>query len=336
MKIMSAIWKVGFGVALVSSITTLGAFAQQPPAGAAPAGMDASEEVFLAATLAADHGGSGPIKAVMTVDSSLHTHTLYRPEDLSQFGGDNLLPIMVWGNGACVNIGNRFRYFLTEIASHGYFIAAIGPIGAQYAEGHVRQTPPGVEPPPREPGSGQPTDWTQLIDAIDWAIAENSREGSIYYGKLDPTKIAVAGQSCGGVQAVAASADPRVTTSMIMNSGTFPDNGSGNSMGAGKENLKDFHGPVLYVTGDSSDVAYPNADDDFERINQVPIVRAYEEGVGHIGTYRTVNGGSFAVVARNWLDWQLKGKESGRAWFVGDDSILARDPNWVIRAKNLD
>ena len=60
-----------------------------------------------------------------------------------------------------------------------------------------------------------------LIDAIDWAVKENGDRSSRFYRKLDASKVAVMGQSCGGLQALAVSGDPRVTTTVVMNSGAF-------------------------------------------------------------------------------------------------------------------
>ena len=54
-----------------------------------------------------------------------------------------------------------------------------------------------------------------MITAIDWAIAENERPGSAYYGRLDPHEVAVMGQSCGGLQATAVAGDPRIKTVVI-------------------------------------------------------------------------------------------------------------------------
>jgi len=45
--------------------------------------------------------GSGPYQAVMEMDPGLPDHTIYRPENLSALNGATL-PIVVWGNGACV------------------------------------------------------------------------------------------------------------------------------------------------------------------------------------------------------------------------------------------
>ena len=48
-------------------------------------------------------------------------------------------------------------------------------------------------------GTGS-TKSSQLTDAIDWAHEQNDNKESIYFGKLATSKIAAAGQSCGGLQ----------------------------------------------------------------------------------------------------------------------------------------
>src|SRR5690349_8853849 len=73
--------------------------------------------------------GSGPHKAVMSVEPGLSAHVVYAPADLSKFG-TRKLPVVIWGNGSCLYAGNRYRSFLTEVASHGYVAIAGGPMGA--------------------------------------------------------------------------------------------------------------------------------------------------------------------------------------------------------------
>lgn len=48
-------------------------------------------------------GGTGRSEAIMSSDESLPIHTVFRPKDLGQFGENVILPIVVWGNGACAN-----------------------------------------------------------------------------------------------------------------------------------------------------------------------------------------------------------------------------------------
>jgi hypothetical protein len=177
---------------------------------------------------------------------------------------------------------------------------------------------------------------SQLIDAINWAVAENDRAGSKFFHRLDTKAIAVMGQSCGGVQAMEASADPRVRTSVIWNSGLFPQ---AIRMAGGKEltkaDLKNLHAPIAYISGDDEDIAYVNANDDYEKIDHVPVLRAYGRGVTHGGTYNERNGGDFAGVAVGWLNWQLKGDHRSGKLFVGADCGLCLNPHWVVRSKNL-
>jgi hypothetical protein len=179
----------------------------------------------------------------VTVESypTLATHTAYHPTDLGAFGPSKLLPIVSWGNGACVRNGSAFAEFLTHIASHGYLAIAIG----------AKNPPPGTGAalPPTE---ARPIDDHMLLDAVDWATRQNADRSSPFYGKIDVSKVAVMGQSCGGLQALAVSPDPRVTTSVIMNSGVLPATGpvrGATLSNATKDTLTRLHAPIAYVIG---------------------------------------------------------------------------------------
>jgi hypothetical protein len=325
---------------LLAAASALGFAQQAQPAAPAPAQAPATSSA-PAPIPASKPLGSGPFKAIMEADPGLPTHTVYRPQDLAALGA-NKLPIVVWGNGACVNTGNRFRWFLSEVASYGYLVIAIGPIGPGSAESAPQPPPepaPGAPAPARPAGAALPppaTHSSQLVDAMNWAIAENERAASPYFHRLDAAKIAVMGQSCGGVQAIEASADKRVATTMVWNSGLLPEPttmAGGKTMS--KDDLKTLHAPTAYISGDEQDVAYPNANDDFSRLTSIPVFRAYERGVPHIGTYRDANGGEFGGVAVAWLNWQLKGDQKASSMFVGSDCGLCVNPRWVVSKKNI-
>jgi len=272
-----------------------------------------------------EDGGTGPYTALMVTDSTLATHTIFRPKDLSAFGKKNKLPIIAWGNGACANSPWEHVNFLSEVASHGFLVIAIGPMPQEGQRGGGRSAS------------------SQLIDAIDWAIAQNSDKTSQYYNKIDATKIAASGMSCGGLQALEVAPDPRVTTAVICNSGIFNSPIGGGTRGGGgmmgipnltKDHLEKLHTPTIYILGGESDAANPNGMDDFRRINHVPVFAA-NLNVGHGGTYGRPHGGEFAKVATAWCQWQLKSDKEAAKMFVGEPCGLSQMPGWKAEKKNI-
>ncbi|MEO8099950.1 MAG: alpha/beta hydrolase [Acidobacteriota bacterium] len=288
--------------------------------------------------------GTGLYPAILEQDPSLATHTVYRPQDLSKVKGK--LPIIAWGNGACANDGLAHRNFLMEIASHGFLAIAIGPPQPRPAPGQAKGAPKGdgKQGAPKGDGkqaaapAGPATKSSQLIDAINWALAENNRKGSPYNGKLDASKIAVMGMSCGGIQSYAVATDPRVKLVGIFNSGILPaPSGPGTPAmePVAKDQLDKLHSPIFYVTGDKTDIAYENGMDDFKRITKVPAIHTYKDGVAHGGTYSQPNGGDFARVAVAMLKWQLKGEKDQSKMFVGTDCGLCKEAGWHVATKGI-
>jgi hypothetical protein len=265
-----------------------------------------------------EDGGTGPYNAIMLTDNTLPTHTIFKPKDLSVFGEKNKLPIIAWGNGACANSPWEHVNFLSEVSSYGFLVIAIGPM-----------------PQEGQRGGGKSTS-SQLIDAINWAIAQNNDKSSQYYNKIDITKIAVSGMSCGGLQTLETAPDPRITTAVICNSGILGNPGGGM---AGMPNLtKDYllklHSPTLYILGGETDIAYANGMDDYNRINHVPVFVA-NMNVGHGGTYSQPHGGEFAKVATAWFKWQLKDDKEAGKMFTGDPCGLSQSPNWKVEKKKI-
>ena len=265
-----------------------------------------------------EDGGTGAYSAIMYTDGSLVTHTIFRPQDLSAFGDNNKLPIIAWGNGACANSPWEHINFLSEVASHGFLVIAIGPM-----------------PEEGERGGGRSTA-SQMTDAIDWAIAQNGDKTSPLYNKIDISKIAVSGMSCGGLQTLEIAPDPRITTAIVCNSGILGDAGSGmpGMPSLTKDQLKKLHSPTLYLLGGESDIAYKNGMDDFNLINHVPVFVANMD-VGHGGTYSQPHGGEFAKVATAWYKWQLKGDKEAGKMFTGNPSQLSLSTIWTVDKKNL-
>jgi dienelactone hydrolase len=277
----------------------------------------------------------GPHAVVVESDPGLPTHTIYRPADLKPFSGTNTLPIVSWGNGACANAGTLFETFLRQVASHGYVAISIGPKDAPLPSFATNRSDTASGEPARPLPQSRDE---QMIDAIDWAVKENARKGSAYYQRLNTARIAVMGQSCGGLQTIVASSDPRVKTSVLWNSGTFPNGADSLAIRiskARKEDLAKLHAPIAYFIGGPSDVAYLNAEDDFKRINQVAVFKG-NLNVGHGGTFRDPGAGWFGEVGVAWLHWQLKGDADSAKYFQGADCLLCNSDVWQVQKKNIE
>jgi len=277
-----------------------------------------------------DSPGTGRFAAMKEEVASLPQHVVYRPKDLAALGRVKL-GVVAWGNGGCSDDGASSRFHLLEIASHGYLVIASGRIlsGPGAPPREPRPAPAaGQLPPPR-------TQASDLTAAVDWALAENTRAGSPYFGRIDPALIAYSGWSCGGLQALQVAKDPRVKTMVIHNSGVL-NSGPGTipGMDVTKDVLQTLHTPVIYILGGPTDIAYPNGMDDFKRIAQVPVAVA-NLPVGHGGTFNEPNGGAAASVAVSWLDWQLRGDTASAKRFVGEDCGLCQDARWSYERKQF-
>ncbi|WP_161812125.1 dienelactone hydrolase family protein [Steroidobacter agaridevorans] len=265
---------------------------------------------------------SGEYGVVVEHDPSLSTHTIYRPAKL----GAIKHPVMAWANGACKKSGLLFAEFLAEIASHGVVIIADGPPIAE------KRIPPGrrTEPTARPSPSTLKLDGTPLIAALDWIEARNKEQTSRYFDKLDMSKVAVMGMSCGGLMAYGASSDKRVTTVGIWNSGLLEPNAP---------IFASLHSSVLIVTGGPRDVAHPNGLRDFETMPAaIPVFHAVRPAIGHYGTYSEDNGGPFGEVAVAWIKWQLLGDESAasKGMFVGERCSLCVNADWKVQQRALE
>lgn len=265
----------------------------------APSTPPSSPAASSSAPTSGTGGGSGQYPAGYETSNGLPNHTIYRPESLPA----TPMPIFLWGNGGCAANGTTSLPFLREIASHGFLVVSNGAPN----------------------GTGTETA-AMLTQSMDWVVAENTRQGGKYQGRLDTTKIAVAGWSCGGLEAYEVANDPRVTTIGIFSSGLLND--------ANDYQLKRLTKPIIYLIGGSSDIAYPNAMDDWGKLPAGLPAFMGNLNVGHGGTYTQTNGGEFGRVAVLYLKWRLKGDTAAGANFVGANCGLCKT-QWQVQQKNL-
>lgn len=175
-------------------------------------------------------------------------------------------------------------------------------------------------------------DALELLKALDILEKWASDPSSEYFRNITTDNAAAMGQSCGGLQALAASTRDtrRIQTTVVLNSGIFDD-----PYVIEKSELASLAHPLIYLIGGPTDIAFNNALDDFKRIDNVPVTIA-QYPVGHGGTYSRPNGGTFGEMALMWLDWRLKGKGDGGSVFRYCQVPDGMDPKWEIRARNYD
>jgi hypothetical protein len=284
---------------------------------------------------------TGPNQVVIEQDQGLATHTIYRPAKLTAAK----YPLLVWGEGGCAKNGLTFPEYLSEIASNGFVIVADGPPvqnaggpgGAKGGPGGANGGPgggPGGGPagakggPPA--GAGNMLDGSALLAAMNWMDKEVKDSQSRFYKKVDTAHVAAMGMSCGGLMSYGASADPRIATVGIWNSGMFDPKD--------QKIIDGIHSSMIIITGGDTDIAHDNGKKDFEVMPpRIPIFYGVYPSVGHGGTYNQDNGGAFGKVAVAWLKWQLQGDKSakGKGYFIGAKCTLCTDSGWKVQSRSL-
>jgi len=260
-----------------------------------------------------DDGGSGPYKAEAISEPSLPGYVVYRPVDYkAAVKGEGHLPLFVFANGGCNDTSLPHERMLSDLASYGYLVVALGEMQDSISDRELHKSP--NEDMPR---------------AIDWAERANKDASSPYYKGIDLEYVGLGGMSCGGAQVLANCGDPRVKTCIMFNSGM----GDMKMAEASRESLRNLHCPILYLIGGEGDIAYENAMLDYDRIDNVPVAFANHLRIGHGGTYHEPFGGSFSRMARAWLGWQFKDKRADLDVFLRNR--LRDFPDYTMKAKNF-
>ncbi len=237
-------------------------------------------------------------------------HLVFHPADLNAFPTRDSMPVLVWGNGGCALPSYQYEGFATTIASHGFLVLTTASV-----EGDA----------PRLRATAD-----DLRAALDWADAENEREGSPLRGKIATEQVAAMGTSCGGGLAITIGADPRVDTIGAFNAGAVPD-----VPGGPPPSVSGLHGPVLILNGHERDPVMAASAALFEAIDHVPAFYGARHDASHLATFFHPGGGEFANVASNWLRFVLKGDAEAGKMFVGENCGLCTSENWETRAKAL-
>lgn len=220
-----------------------------------------------------------------------------------------------------------FSNFLREIASHGYVVIANGAPGENSGMlarwGRLHQMPPEA-----------------MVEAVRWVMKAAAEQGEgiteqqpgDVRAHVDASRIALAGQSRGAIDAYAAAAALRdeggcIKTVGVFNSGLIFRNAT---TIAHVEGLKV---PVYYFIGGPADLAYKNAEQDWALLGAEVPAWCGNLDVGHMGTFydEDERGGKFGRAAVDWLDGVLKGDEEARRRMVEE---YERE-GWKVKTRNV-
>jgi hypothetical protein len=285
------------------------------PAATAQAGSGAAGNVAMVAGTSGTTASASALPAVTDFkatgpftpkrEAGPSGYVLFYPQELGKDGAKH--PILSWGPGAA-ETASDFSIMLNHIASHGFAVIAYDA------------TPDGKE----------------LVTAIDWMLAENMRADSVFYQKLDETKIAAGGHSAGSLATFVIGGDKRLITTLHISGGTFDPH----------TDIMNLHAPALFVCGEPGgdgllmgDVASPNCEIDFNNA-MVPVFYGVTKGAAHMtptdigdAAIRTHQFGAMV----GWLRWQLIGDAHAKSMFVSDACTLCTDAAWsTAKSKNLD
>lgn len=295
----------------------------------ASAVLKGSKQYFTKRTLTP--GGSGIYApASYLTHPSLPDHTIYTPHP-NALRADERLPVLVWANGLGLAWGLMFSNFLREIASHGYIVIANGAPGENSGMlarlGRLHQMAPEA-----------------MVEAVRWVMAAAAEEeGFVDQGDVrahvDGSRIALAGQSRGGLDAYAAAAALKgeeeeeeggrcgIRTVGVFNSGLIFRNATTVAQ------VEGLQVPVFYFIGGPADIAYKNAEQDWALLPADLPAWCGNLDVGHMGTYYEDDetGGKFGRAALDWLDGVLKGDEEARRRMVEE----YERQGWKVKTRNF-
>jgi pimeloyl-ACP methyl ester carboxylesterase len=234
------------------------------------------------AAVASSFGEPADVTAVTAdlKDSDLTLYTVYRPACMNE--GEKY-PVITWGNGTCGQ-SESYGPLLRYVASYGYVVFASN---SRYTGGNGAMT-----------------------KALDFAAAANKDSTSVYYNRLDMTKIGAMGHSQGGMATVTAANDARVSSVIIWNAATSASK------------------PFLSVSGDTDITGFTPASmaRDINASAQ-PSAWLYYHKVpktGSVSGHLTLMIQPERVVepARAWWDYMLKGDTKARDYFIGTNCGL--------------
>lgn len=219
--------------------------------------------------------------------------TLVAPSELATSTRKH--PIITWGNGTGA-APSAYTSLLNRLASHGFVVIASN-----------------------SPNTGSAN---EMLQGVDWVLAENETPGSALYQKLDPGSIGATGHSQGGFGTCAATRDPRIKTIAPIQGFRAPS--------------ASYRGSTLAIAGEQDEVVKPSGiRSGFARAGG-PAVYAELKGATHVNWISGRGVGAElneAVVA--WMRVHLMDDQALRGRFYGPSCAYCSDAGWTVEQKNM-
>jgi hypothetical protein len=238
--------------------------------------------------------------ASVTDGSGTVIYNLYYPTNLG--AGGLLHPIITWGNGTNA-LPSNYWGLLNQLASWGFVVVASTDATT---------------------GTG-----TEMLAAANYMVQQNSTAGSIFYQKLDTTRIGAIGHSQGAGGAVNAANNSngliKTTVPIALPNQVWVSPGD-------EYYVQLLTVPVLFLGG-SSDTFIASPATVTGYYTQVPGAAAVAvlKGAGHNTIQNT--GGGFLGYITAWMMYTLRNDTTARGAFVGSPPEINTNTSWQNQAE---
>jgi Chlorophyllase enzyme len=247
-----------------------------------------------------DYGAHGPLSTQRDNNTGPNvTYDIFRPVMLGANARKH--PIISWANGTLFGI-DEYQKLLDHWASHGFVVIAA----------HSQSTAGGAT---HKAG-------------IDWLVAENGRNGSIYFGRLDVQAVGAAGHSQGGGATIAAGSNKPgptgiATTLPLMPILSFEQDKTIVS----RQTVPMFN---INATMDDRDPTGAVANQIYDGINTELVQASF------IGIHEDAMSPPMYAPTLAWFRLHLMGDQRAKMLFYPDKACgLCVDPAWkLVRYKN--
>lgn len=233
-------------------------------------------------------GGQEVRKATFEAEGDLEKFTVWYPSAMEE--NDDVYPAVIMVNGTGVK-ASKYNSVLKHLATWGFIV-----IGNEHPSS----------------GFGESTDQT-----LDFLMAQNEDQDSLFYQKIDLDRIGLEGHSQGGAGCFTElSVSPYKDAYKTAVALSPTDEELANAFGWNYDTTK-IDAPVLMIAGSENDViTLENMEKIFDRL-QGPKAMMRRTGADHGKMLYQADG-----YATAWLMWQLQNDEEAAAAFTGEDPEL--------------